>query len=86
MLDRIIVTVALLALVGFAGIVVVSVREPDLTVVIVLMVAFAIQDFWVSVLRPGARQPGTRDDIEERPNPVSGKPLAGPKQDYQPNR
>lgn len=84
MMDRIIVSTILAALVGFTGIIVVYVREPDLTVAMAMMMAFAIQDFWVSVLRPGATQHGTRTDIEERPQPVSGKPLAGPKEDYTP--
>jgi hypothetical protein len=85
MLDRIIVSIMLLALVGFTGIIVGYVREPDLTVTVVLMVAFAIQDFWISVLRPGATpQSGTRGDIEERPSPISGKPLAGPDEGYAP--
>ena len=84
MLDRIIVVIALLALAGFTGIIVVYVHEPDLTVVVVLMVAFAFQDFWISVLRPGAPPPGTRTDIEERPSPISGKPLAGPDEGYTP--
>jgi len=84
MFDRIVVAVWLLAFAGFAGIVAAYVREPDLTVVVVLMVAFAFHDFWISVLRPGAAQPVTRTDIEERPNPVSGKPLAGPDKGYTP--
>lgn len=84
MLDRLIVSIWLLAFAGFAGIIVLYVREPDLTVVIVLIVAFASQDFWISVLRPGAGQAGTRSDIEERPSPVSGKPLAGPDKGYTP--
>ena len=84
MLDRIIIAVMLLAFVCFAGIIVVYVREPDLTVVVAMMVAFALHDFWISALRPGATVPGVRDDIEERPSPVSGKPLAGPKDDYTP--
>lgn len=84
MLDRIIVVIALLALTGFTGIIVVFVHEPDLTVVVVLMVAFAYNDFWISVLRPGATSSGTRTDIEERPSPISGKPLAGPGEGYTP--
>lgn len=84
MLDRIIIAIMLLALVGFTGIIVGYVREPDLTVVIVMMVAFALHDFWISALRPGAKLPGMRSDIEERPSAVSGKPLAGPKEDYTP--
>jgi hypothetical protein len=86
MLDRIIVVIMLLALAGFTGIIVAFVREPDLTITVVLMVAFAFQDFWISVLRPGATQPGTRTDIEERPSPISGKPLAGPDEGYAPRR
>jgi hypothetical protein len=85
MLDRIIVVIALLALTGFTGIIVGYVREPDLTITVVLMVAFAYHDFWISVLRPGAKQRGTRTDIEERPTPISGKPLAGPDEGYAPH-
>ncbi len=84
MLDKLIVSIWLLTFAAFAGLVVVYVREPDLTVVIVLMVAFATQDFWISVLRPGATQGGARSDIEDRPSPVSGKPLAGPDKGYTP--
>ena len=83
-MDRILVLITLAALLGFTGIIVTYVREPDLTVTIVMIMAFAFHDFWISVLRPGAKQPGTRTDIEERPQPVSGKPLAGPKDDYTP--
>jgi len=85
MLDRIIISIALLALAGFTGIIVGYVREPDLTVVVVLMVAFAFHDFWISKLRPGAPQDGVRADIEARPSPISGKPLAGPDEDYTPH-
>lgn len=84
MLDRIIIVLAFLAFACFTGLVVVYVREPDLTVVVVMMVAFALHDFWTSALRPGAKPPGARDDLEERPSAVSGKPLAGPKEDYTP--
>ena len=84
MLDRLIVVIGLLAFAGFTGLIVVYVREPDLTVTISLMVAFAFQDFWISVLRPGATPGGIRTDIEERPSPISGKPLAGPDEDYSP--
>lgn len=84
MLDRIIIVIALLAFVCCTGLIVVYVREPDLTVVVVMMVAFATHDFWISALRPGANPSGSRTDIEERPSAVSGKPLAGPKEDYTP--
>jgi hypothetical protein len=84
MLDRIIIVIMLLAFAGFTGIIVVHVREPDLTVTIVLMVAFAFQDFWISVVRPGATPSSTRRNIEERPSPISGKPLAGPDEGYAP--
>ena len=84
MLDRLIVSIWLLAFAGFTGIIVLYVREPDLTVAVVLMVAFALHDFWISVLRPGAIEAGARTDIEERPSPVSGKPLAGPDKGYTP--
>jgi len=86
MLDRIIIVIALLAFAGFAGLIAVFVREPDLTITIVLMVAFTFNDFWISALRPGAVPAGSRTDIEERPSPVSGKPLAGPDEGYTPHR
>ena len=84
MLDRLIVVIALLAFAGFTGLIAAYVREPDLTVTITLMVAFAFHDFWISVLRPGAASAGARTDIEERPSPISGKPLAGPDEGYRP--
>lgn len=84
MLDRLIIVIALLAFICFTGLVVVYVREPDLTVVVVLMVAFATHDFWISALRPGANPSGTSTDLEDKPTAVSGKPLAGPKEDYTP--
>ena len=81
MLDRIIVVIVLLAFAGFAGIMVGYVREPDLTVVVAMMVALALHDFWISVLRPGAKQPGTSTGLEEQPTGVSGKPIS-PKADH----
>jgi len=84
MLDRVLVLIAMLCLALFCGIVVYRVAIPDLTVTIGVILFIAFHDFWVSVLKPGAAQPGTRTDVETRPHPVSGEPLAGPKDDYTP--
>ena len=83
-LDKIIVFVALVALVAFCGIVVVYVKIPDLTVTISLILFIVAYDFWVSVFRPPATEPKMESGLEERPTAVSGKPLAGPKDDYTP--
>lgn len=84
MLDRVIIVAMLVAFVCFTGIMVGYVREPDLTVVIAMMVAFALHDFWTSALRPGVKPPGASTGLEEKPSAVSGKPLAGPKEGYTP--
>jgi len=84
MLDKIIVFLAMTALIAFCGIVVVYVKVPDLTVIIVLILFIAAHDFWVSVFRPPAVEPRMETGLEERPTAVSGKPLAGPKDDYTP--
>jgi hypothetical protein len=49
-----------------------------------LILFIAIYDFWVSVFRPRATEPRMEPGLEERPTAVSGKPLAGPKDDYTP--
>ena len=47
MLDKILAAISLLALISFLAIVVVYVREPDLTVVVVVVMAMAVYDFWL---------------------------------------
>jgi hypothetical protein len=84
MLDKIFVFIALVGFVVFCGIVVVFVKVPDLTVTVGLILFIAIYDFWVSVFRPRATEPRLETGLEERPTAVSGKPLAGPKDDYTP--
>lgn len=51
MLDRIFAVLSILALIGFMGIVTVFVNEPDLWIVVILVLAMASYDFWRS-LRP----------------------------------
>jgi len=46
MLDKILATIAMLMLTGFVSIIVISVMEPDLTIIIVGVLALAIYDFW----------------------------------------
>jgi hypothetical protein len=86
MLDKVIVFIVMLALAAFCWIIVYSVAVPDLTVTIVLILFIAFYDFWCSVFRPqaGAEAPRMQSGLEERPTAVSGKPLAGPKDDYTP--
>jgi hypothetical protein len=87
MLDKLFVAIAFAALVVFCGIVVVYVKEPDLTVTIVLILFIAGYDFWISVFR--ARGPVTVPDaqtgLEARPTAVSGRPLASPENDHGPS-
>ena len=49
MLDRLLAAIAVLLLIAFLGIVVVFVKEIDLTVVIVLVVAMTIHQIWVEL-------------------------------------
>lgn len=48
MLDKILATISILMFIGFVSIIVVFVMEPDLTIVIVGVVALAVYDFWRS--------------------------------------
>lgn len=48
MLDKILATISLLALISFMGIVVVYVKELDLTIVIVVVLIMATYDFWIT--------------------------------------
>ena len=77
MLERILVSISMIALIVFCGVVVGFVAEPDLVIVTVLMLALAAHDFWISVFK---REPGirldTRGTLEATPTGVSGKPIA----------
>lgn len=76
MIDKILVTLSLLALYLFCGVVLYFVAVPDLVIITVLMLALATNDFWISVFR--RRQPVgmvPHDELEERFTAVSGKPL-----------
>ena len=50
--DKVLVLIAMLGLIAFCGAIVYFVFEPDLVVVLVLCLAMAFWDFWVSVIRP----------------------------------
>lgn len=76
MMDKIIVFIAMVALVAFCGVVVGFVAEPDLVIVVALVLALASHDFWISVFRK--EQPSTLEaggELKERYTAVSGKPL-----------
>ena len=47
MLDKILAVTSLLCLIGFVAILVYYVREPDLTIVIVIVMVMAIYDFYL---------------------------------------
>lgn len=77
MLDRILVLISLGGLVAFCAVIIRFVPEPDLTITIVLMLALATHDFWITVFRP--RQPSRLEPggkLESAPTGVSGKPVA----------
>lgn len=82
MLDKILVAIALAALVAFLGVVLGFVAEPELIIVTSLMVALALHDFWISVFRPRAHSepPPPTVPLEARPTGVSGKPASRKKQ------
>ena len=48
MLNKILATISILMLIGFVFFVVVSVMEPDLSIIIVGVVGMVIYDFWRS--------------------------------------
>lgn len=76
MLDKILVLISMIALIVFCGVVVGYVREPDLFVVVALVLALASHDFWISVF--SKEQPTTLEgggELEARYTAVSGKPL-----------
>ncbi len=76
MLDKVLVLVAMVALVAFLGVVIGFVAEPDLIVVTTLIIALAMHDFWISVFKKGADTSKTEEmPLEALPTGVSGKPL-----------
>lgn len=50
MLDKVLATISMLLMFGFVMFVVVSVMEPDLSIVIVGVVSLGIYDFWRSTM------------------------------------
>ncbi len=80
MLDKILVLISMIALVAFVGVVIGFVAEPDLIIVTTLIVALAMNDFWISVFKPGADTSKIEDlPLEALPTGVSGKPLPAKK-------
>lgn len=51
MLDKILATISLLMLIAFMGTVIGFVKEINLTVVVVIVLAMAIYDFWRTLKR-----------------------------------
>ena len=78
MIDKILVFIALAALITFLGVVIGFVAEPDLVIVTSLMVALASHDFYISVFkRKDGVKPAMSDiPLESLPTGVSGKPVA----------
>jgi hypothetical protein len=79
MLDKFLVLVALIALLAFCGVVIVFVAEPDLVIVMILMLALATHDFWISVFKPIEQAPDEDLPLEALPTGVSGKPMPAKK-------
>ncbi len=82
-LDKLFVAIALLGLFAFCGIIMWSVAIPDLTITILLVLALACNDFWISVFRPpgGARPAKMEYGLEDLPTGDFGKPLPGSTKD-----
>ena len=78
MLDKILVFIAMTALITFLGVVIGFVAEPDLVIVTSLMVALASHDFYISVFkRKDGAEPAMSDiPLESLPTGVSGNPVA----------
>lgn len=82
-LDKLFVAIALLGLFAFCAVIMWSVAIPDLTITIVLVLALACHDFWISVFRPpaGSRPAEMESGTEALPTGVSGRVLPGSTQD-----
>jgi hypothetical protein len=78
MLDKILVFIAMVALITFLGVVVAFVAEPDLIIVTTLIVALASHDFWISVFKRknDGKLAMSTIPLESLPTGVSGKPVA----------
>ena len=78
MLDKILVFIAMAALIAFLGVVIGFVAEPDLVIVTTLMIALASHDFWISVFKRknGDKPAMSKIPLESLPTGVSGKPVA----------
>ena len=50
--DKVLVTLSLIGLCVFNGIILYFVAEPDLIIVVCVCLFMAIYDFWISVFRP----------------------------------
>lgn len=79
MIDKILVSIAMIALIAFCAVVIGFVAEPDLIIVTVLMLALASHDFWISVFKPHEPIPEEDLPLETLPAGVSGKPMPAKK-------
>jgi hypothetical protein len=77
MQSKILVLIAMVALIAFLGVVIAFVAEPDLVIVTTLMVALASHDFWISVFKNNGAKPAMSTiPLESLPTGVSGKPVS----------
>ncbi|MGE3627997.1 MAG: hypothetical protein AB7G34_16680 [Hyphomicrobiales bacterium] len=82
MQDKILVVIALSALILFCGIVIFFVAEPDLIFITTLVLFMAVYDFWSSVFRRAQPSTLARDALEDRPGGASGKSLGSAREDF----
>ncbi|MEC9368975.1 MAG: hypothetical protein VX871_09835 [Pseudomonadota bacterium] len=82
MQDKILVTIAIVALILFCGLVIVFVAEPDLIIITALVLLLALNDFWISVFRPTRPTVAGETTLEQRPTGVSGKTLTSAKDNF----
>ncbi|MGD9867672.1 MAG: hypothetical protein AB7U38_06715 [Hyphomicrobiales bacterium] len=82
MQDKILIVVAMGALILFCGIVIFFVAEPDLIVITTLVLFMAVYDFWVSVFRRARPRTVSGDALENRPGGASGKTLGSAREGF----
>lgn len=61
MLDKFLATLSILSLVAFMGVVAVYVNEPDLWIIIIVVLIMAIYDFFLQIRRESQKQNETPD-------------------------
>lgn len=84
MQDKLLVAVAMIALLLFCDLVIVYVAEPDLIIITTLVLGMAVHDFWISVFRKPQPTAASVTSLEDRPVGASGKTLGSPAHDFEP--